>query len=377
MQKSNPSVVISGLGLWHPEESISNEELVEAYNGYAELYNAENADAIAAGEIEAKPLSTADFIAKASGIKSRYVYRKEGILDIHRMRPKLEVRSNEELSHQAEIALNSARLALAAANKKPEDIDAIIVSCTYKQRDYPAIACEVQNELGIEGFGMDMNAACSAATFGLHRAYEMVAAGTARCVLAINPELTSPQNNWRDRDSHFIFGDVSTATVVERAETCTSKHSYEILDLKPVTVYSNNIRSNFGYLSYVDDSDPFGPDKFFIQNGRLVFKEVCPMVASHISSQLEDLNIPVTDVKRFWLHQANINMNTLICKRLLGREATQEEAPIVLDEYANAACAGSLIAMNLYHEDLKPGDIGVICSFGAGYSIGSLVVRKR
>ena len=101
------------------------------------------------------------------------------------------------------------------------------------------------------------------------------------------------------------------------------------------------------------------------------------MAAEHISSQLESLHIEVADVKRWWLHQANINMNTLIGKRLLGSEATAEEAPIVLDRYANTASAGSLIAFNLYHEDLQAGDTGVICSFGAGYSIGSLVVRKR
>ncbi len=376
---SEKNIVISGVGIWTPTESVTNEELVEAYNGYVVKYNAENAAEIEAGTVEAKPLSSAEFITKASGIKSRYVYRKDGILDINRMRPKWEERSDDEISHQAEVALIAARKALAAANKKPEDVDAVIVSCAYTQRSYPAVAIEVQEQLGIKGFGFDMLVACSAATFALQRAYEMVKAGTARCVIAINPELTSPQNNWRDRDSHFIFGDVATATVVESDDTISpeAQHSYDVLSTKAQTVFSNNIRSNFGYTSYADDTDPYGLDKFFIQNGRKVFKEVCPMAAEHISSQLESLDIEVADVKRWWLHQANINMNTLIGKRLLGREATAEEAPIVLDRYANTASAGSLIAFNLYHEDLQAGDTGVICSFGAGYSIGSLVVRKR
>jgi len=377
MKSSSNPVVISGVGLWTPEHSVSNDELVLAYNGYVERYNSDNAEAIAAGDMTAKTGSSSEFIEKASGIKSRFVYRKEGVLDIDRMRPLLEERGNDELSHQGEMALNAARKAIAAAGKKPEDIDAVIVSCAYTQRSYPAIAIEVQAQLGIEGFGFDMLVACSAATFALQRAYEMVAAGTARCVLAINPELTSPQNNWRDRDSHFIFGDVATATVVETADSCQSAHSYEILDTKAVTVYSNNIRSNFGYTSYVDDSDPYGADKFFIQNGRKVFKEVCPMAAEHISSQLTSLGLEVGDIQRWWLHQANINMNSLIVKRLLGRPATEREAPIVLDRYANTASAGSLIAFNLNHEDLQAGDTGVICSFGAGYSIGSLVLRKR
>ncbi|PIE23628.1 MAG: beta-ketoacyl-ACP synthase III [Neptuniibacter caesariensis] len=377
MTQQQTPIVISGFGLWNPEYSISNEELVSAYNAYANNFNQHHAAEIEQGSVNAKPLSSAEFITKASGIKNRYVYRKEGALDPERMRPYIEPRENSELSHQAEMAVNAARKALSAAHCEAADIDAVIVACSYTQRAYPAIAIEVQHELGISGFGFDMLVACSSATFSLQRAYEMVKAGTATRVLVISPELTSPQNNWRDRDSHFIFGDVAVATVVESADSCRSDESYEILGSKAATLFSNNIRSNFGYLSYTDDSDPFGEDKFFIQNGRKVFKEVCPMAAEHITSQLKDLGIDNSEVKRWWLHQANINMNLLIAKKLLGREASAEEAPIVLDQYANTASAGSLIAFNLHREGLESGDLGVICSFGAGYSIGSLVIRKR
>lgn len=370
-------IVISGSGLWNPPHVVTNEELVQAYNGYAEKFNTENASAIEAGTVEAKPFSSAEFIEKASGIKTRYAYIKDGILDIDRMRPSIPEREEGELSHQAEIALNSARVALKEANKEASEVDAVIVSCAYTERSYPAIAIEVQDALGIQGFGYDMLVACSAATFALQRAYEMVSAGTAKCVLVVNPELTSPQVNYRDRDSHFIFGDVSTATVVESEETCKSKHSYEILATKAVTVFSNNIRSNFGYITNVTDADPYGDDKYFHQEGRSVFKEVCPMAAQHILDQIDELGLTPVDIKRWWLHQANLNMNLLITRRVLGRDATAEEAPIVLDEYANTASAGSLIAFNLHHKDLQEGDIGVICSFGAGYSIGSLVIKKN
>ena len=370
-------VVISGSGLWKPPHVITNEELVSSYNAYAEKFNLENAAEIERGELEEKPQSSAEFVEKASGIKARYVYIKDGILDIDRMRPRIPERQENELSHQAEIALHAARAALNEANKDASEIDAVIVSCAYTERYYPAIAIEVQNELGIEGFGFDMLVACSAATFALQRAYEMVTAGTAKCVLVINPELTSPQVNYCDRDSHFIFGDISTATIVESEETCTSRPSYEILGSKALTQFSNNIRSNFGFITNSTDADPYGPDKLFHQEGRSVFKEVCPMAARHITEQLSELDLAPEDITRWWLHQANLNMNLLIAKRVLGRQPTLEEAPIVLDEYANTASAGSLIAFNLYHKDLREGDIGLICSFGAGYSIGSLVLKKR
>jgi len=379
MRQHQPSseVVISGTGLWTPEHIITNTELVYALNAYAEKYNSEHSAEIVAGTCKSVAGSDPDFIEKASGIRQRHAYVKDGILDINRMRPNIPERSDDELSHQAEIALAAAQKALLDAGKTAADIDAVIVSCAYTQRAYPAIAIEVQDALGISGFGFDMLVACSAATFALHRAYEMISAGTARAVLVINPELVTPQVNFCDRDSHFIFGDVATAVVMERADTASSQHQYEILGTQAQTMFSSTIRSNFSYMSRASDSSPFGPDKLFHQEGRTVFKEVCPMAAEHISNHLTLLNMNVTDVRRWWLHQANINMNLLIAKKLLGRAATAEEAPIVLDRYANTASAGSIIAFNLHSADLQAGDVGVICSFGAGYSIGSLVVRKK
>lgn len=370
-----PNVVISGSGLWTPPYSISNEELVEVLNKHADRFNDANAEAIEQGDVTALAKSDAAFIEKASGIKQRFVYERDGILDLDRMRPNIPARAEHELSQQAEMAVAAAKSALEDAAKSAADIDAVIVSCAYTQRAYPAIAIEVQDALGVEGFGFDMLVACSAATFALQRAYEMVRSGTAKAVLVINPELVTPQLNYADRDSHFIFGDVATAMVVESEDSVQAAQYFRILDTKSVTKYSNNIRSNFGHLSRAADVDAFATPNLFHQEGRKVFKEVCPMAAEHMSSQLAALNIENHQVKRWWLHQANINMNVLIAKKLLGHTASEDEAPIVLDRYGNTASAGSIIAFNLYHKDFRAGDIGVICSFGAGYSIGSLIIE--
>lgn len=371
------NIVISGTGLYTPENSVSNDELVQALNDHADSFNEANAAAIEAGEVAAKSKSSSEFIEKASGIKNRYVYRKEGMLDIDRLCPIIPVKDEDETCDQALMAIEAAKEAMAAANKTAADIDAVIVGCAYTQRAYPAIAIEVQTALGIDGFGFDMLVACSAATFALQRAYEMVTAGTARAVLCINPELVSPQLDYSDRDSHFIFGDVATATIVEAEDTATSDHCWDVLSTKAFTSFSNNIRSNFGHIARANDVDAFSRPNLFHQSGRKVFKDVCPMAAEHISEHLGRHDLTAQDVKRWWLHQANINMNLFISKKLLGRDATAEEAPTVLDEYANTASAGSLIAFHKHSRDLKQGDYGVICSFGAGYSIGSLVVRKR
>ena len=105
------NIVLSGSGLWTPDNIITNEELVTAYNSWATKFNEENTQAIAAGHCEEVPLSSVEFIEKASGIKQRFAYVKEGILDVNRMRPKIPLRGNDQISDQAEIAIKAARQA--------------------------------------------------------------------------------------------------------------------------------------------------------------------------------------------------------------------------------------------------------------------------
>jgi beta-ketodecanoyl-[acyl-carrier-protein] synthase len=370
--------VISGTGLYTAPHAISNEELVASYNAYVSQFNAANAARIAAGEVAELDESSVEFIEKASGIKRRYVMDKSGVLDPQRMRPKFAPRANEALSMQAEMAIAAGRDALAAAGRLPSDVDLVLCAASNMQRAYPALAIEIQHALGIEqGYGFDMNVACSSATFALEQAVNAVKTGSARAVLVVSPEICSAHLAWKDRDCHFIFGDVGTAIIVESAETATSSNRWEVLGSKLATRFSNNIRNNAGFLSRCEDRDPADRDLLFVQEGRKVFKEVCPLAAEHITTHLGSLGLLPAGLRRFWLHQANLAMNQLIGRRLLGRDATADEAPVILDEFANTASAGSIIAFHRHSQDLVAGDLGVICSFGAGYSIGSLVLRKQ
>lgn len=367
---------ISGSGLFTPAESISNAELVDSYNRYASAYNETHAADIEAGRLAPLALSSEEFIVKASGIQSRFVLDKAGILDTEVMHPRLPQRPETERSIQCDISVAAAREAMERAGKRPEDIDMVIVACANMQRAYPAMAIEIQEALGIDGFGFDMNVACSSATFGLQTAADAVAHGSARAVLMVNPEICSAHLNFRDRDSHFIFGDACTAVIVENEDNLNTDRPFEILGTKLLTKFSNNIRNDFGFMNRTE-VPPRHPDELlFRQQGRKVFKEVVPVAQDLIVSHLEQLGLGVADLRRLWLHQANINMNHLVARRVLGRDPTPEEAPVILDRYANTASAGSIIAFHLHHDDLQPGDTGVICSFGAGYSAGSVVVRR-
>jgi beta-ketodecanoyl-[acyl-carrier-protein] synthase len=357
-------------------QAFTNAELVQAFNAYADLHNERNAARIAAGELPAVVHSSVEFIEKASGIQRRYVLEKSGVLDPTRMKPRFAPRADDELSLMAEIALDAARQALQAAGLQGSDIDGVLCAAANMQRAYPAMACEIQQAVGAGGYGFDMNVACSSATFAIEQAANAVRCGTATRVLVVNPEITSAHLEWRDRDCHFIFGDVCTAVIVEAEETARSADRWRILGTRLATQYSNNIRNNAGFLNRCEDTDPDARDKTFMQEGRKVFKEVVPLAAAHIEQHLRSLGMTPADMRRFWLHQANLGMNQLVVKRLLDRAVDDDIAPIILGEYANTASAGSIIAFHLHRADLAPGERGVICSFGAGYSIGSVVLQR-
>jgi beta-ketodecanoyl-[acyl-carrier-protein] synthase len=371
-----PSVSITGTGLFTPPETITNAELVASLTEATLKWNAEHAEQIAAGDLAERALPDEEFIVKASGIERRHVMEKSGVLDPARMRPRLDTRAEHELGIQAEMSLPAIDEALAQAGRSRSDVDAVIVGCSNLQRAYPAVAIEIQDALGAGGWGYDMNVACSSATFSVQAGVDALRNGSANCVVVVNPEITSGHNNFELRDFHFIFGDACTALVLERSADAAVSTGWEVLGTKLATKFSNNIRNDFGFLNSSESVERDPQELVFRQNGQMVFREVCPMVADHIVAHLSALDLDAGDVRRFWLHQANLKMNQLIAKGVLGRLPSDEEAPVILDEYANTSSAGSVIAFHLHRGDLHAGDVGVICSFGAGYSVGSVVVRK-
>lgn len=367
---------ITGTGIEIPPHSISNEELVEVFNRWVER---ENKRRNGEGE-ELLALSDSEFIHYASGVESRHVIEPTGILDPDRMAPNIPARDDEELSVEAEFAIASAKRAIEAAGHEPGDIDMVICSASHHQRPYPSIGIEVQKWLGTSGAAFDMSLGCSSCGAAMHVATGLVRAGAQRRVLVTCPEIISGHLNFRDRQTHFIFGDASASVVIEALEDDeTRPGAWEILDTRLWTQMSNNIRTNFGFLNRASQerTDIVEMEGNLIkQVGNRVFKEVTVAASRFMKDFLADNWLSPSDVHRYWLHQANGRMNAMIMKLVLGHEADRDRAPIVLDRLGNTAAAGAIIAFNENSDDLKTGNYGLICAFGAGYSIGSALVRR-
>jgi beta-ketodecanoyl-[acyl-carrier-protein] synthase len=366
---------ITGAGVWHPEHVLTNQELCDAFNEFVRRENAKNAAAIAAGTAQPLKESSPEFILKASGIEQRYVLDKTGVLDPERMCPNLPERPDDQLAIQAEMAVYAIQRALGAAGRTGEDVDLVVCGASMMQRQYPALAIEIQNAIGARGFGFDLTLGCSSATAAMQMASNAIRSGTATCAVAVAPDIMTGHNNWRERDGHFLFGDAAVAVVIEPIERARPG-AWEILSTRAQSKWSANIRNNFGFLNRCDPPTQFAPDKLFYQAGRRVYKDVVPAASKFIADHVAAHALAPQQVARYWLHQANQNMNDLIAERVLGRAATREEAPVIITEYGNTASAGAPIAFTLHSDDLPAGSIGLMVSFGAGYSFGSLLVQR-
>ena len=375
MSRTTTGTAITGQAVWHPDPVLENPELCDAFNEFVRRDNAKHADEITAGKRVALKESTPEFVVKASGIIRRYVHDKTGLLDPERMCPNIPDRPEDQLSVQAEYAINAGKLALAKAGRTAEEVDLVVLGASNLQRMYPAISIEVQGAIGAHGWAFDMLLGCSAATGAAIMASQAIQTGSAKCALVVVPELTTAHMNWRERDSHFIFGDASVALVIEPA-LHARPGSWEILSTRMQSKWSNTIRNNAGYIDRCDPSTQFNIDKLFHQQGRRVFKDVVPLASKFITEHAAAHELAPAQVSRFWLHQANRKLNEVVAEWVLGRPATRTEAPIILDEYGNTASAGSLIAFTHHNEDLPAGSHGVMCSFGAGYSLGSLMLQR-
>ncbi|MFD2058599.1 hypothetical protein ACFSQT_37600 [Mesorhizobium calcicola] len=133
--------------------------------------------------------SDSDFIVHASGVRTRHVIEREGILDPTRMAPRIPVRPDDALSLEAEFGIASARKALDHAGLKPSDVDLVICSASHHQRPYPAIAIEMQEAWAPRAPASTWDLAALPRRPPLHMAVNLVRSGAHKRILVTTPEI--------------------------------------------------------------------------------------------------------------------------------------------------------------------------------------------
>jgi beta-ketodecanoyl-[acyl-carrier-protein] synthase len=385
--------IITGRGLALPADSLTNADVASmvdrdrlsawvARNEWCRKRLAELAAGNGAATADRAALERrafADYVEQRIGIRTRRVVDRVAIL---------EHRASGSGLFASDLGAEAARRALAAADVAADDLDVVICGTSSPDRVYPATAIEIQHRIGAHrSHGYDLLAACSSFVFGLEVARALLAGGVARRVLLVAAEYFTCGVDYRDPDSAFFWGDGAAATVIEAAELGRPKGGYEIVDTLCRSRLSDNIRTGLGgtrplvadvalgdgKAAFVEPGSP--AYRYFYQNGPAVYREVVPF-AVQLTRELLDRNACATDdVRVFMFHQASRLILDGIERRLLGAGGGRGRLAVNLDRLGNTSSSG--VAICLAEEGaMQPGELACMTAFGAGYTVGSALLRR-
>jgi 3-oxoacyl-[acyl-carrier-protein] synthase-3 len=272
-----------------------------------------------------------------------------------------------------QLASRAAEKALAAAGVSAEEIDLIAVATLTPHMMMPSCACFVQAEIGAKkAFAFDLNAACSGFLYGLDMASKYIAANPEMKVLLIGSETLSARMNWEDRNTCILFGDGAGACVL----TGAGVQQRGIIDCN---LYSDG---SLWKLLYMDSPASRNPDLFleerngcFMQmTGRDVFKYAVRAMENAVLDLLDRQQVSIHDISLIIPHQANIRILSKLAERI---GADQEKVFINVDKYGNTSAASIPIALDEASRQnrLEQGDIVLFCSFGGGFTWGSMLMQ--
>lgn len=273
----------------------------------------------------------------------------------------------------ADLATQAALDALASANMKGSEIDLIIVASSTPDTIYPAVACQVQSEIGaVNAAGFDMALACSGFVYGLVIAQQFLLSGTSKNALVIGADIHSRFTNWHDRNTCILFGDGAGAAILKAHPGRETNVLANDLHLDGTKGMELTLFTQAENCPLVEPKTPV--NDYVYMNGREVFKFAVGVVPKSILAAMEKAGISIEDVDHVILHQANIRIMQAMSEKL---NIPQERLIVNLDKYGNTSAASIPIALNeaVLAGRVKPGETMVLCGFGAGLAWGTTIMK--
>ena len=274
----------------------------------------------------------------------------------------------------SDLSVEAAKRALAERGIGASDLDAIIVATVTPDMLFPSTACVVQHKLGAKGvWGFDLSAACSAFVYALQVGAQFIATGAHKKVMVIGADVMSSIIDYTDRATCVIFGDGAGAVILEPAED----DSVGMID------FMHEIDGAGGCSLYMPGGGSLHPathetvDKkmhFVHQDGQAVFKFAVRKQAEICEKLLARNNLKGSDIKTFIPHQANKRIITATADRL---GMPPESIVINIDCFGNTTAGTIPLAMETARQQgkLKKGDLVLLASVGAGFTIGAALLR--
>jgi 3-oxoacyl-[acyl-carrier-protein] synthase III len=254
------------------------------------------------------------------------------------------------------LGIDAARQAMVRAGVTGDDIDLVILCTSTPDEAMPASASVIQQELGVRGGAVDMNAACSGFVYGLVAADGFLRAGMQR-VLLIGSETMSRIVDWDDRGTAILFGDGAGAIVLEQGAG-------------PGRVLGFDLGSD-GSLRHILHADVGGTIEM---DGPEVFRRAVRVMVESARAALASAGVGVDDLALFVPHQANTRIIASACAKL-GIDADRTVNILPTTGNTSAASIPMALADAADAGRLASGDLVLVIGFGAGMSWASAVIE--
>ena len=273
----------------------------------------------------------------------------------------------------SDLAVEATKRALAERGINANEIEAIIVATVTPDMLFPSTACIVQHKLGIENvWGFDLSAACSAFVYALQTGAQFVATGAHKKVLVVGADVMSSILDYTDRATCILFGDGAGAVILEASE-----------DGAGIIDFEHEVDGSGACALYMPGGGSLNPsthetvDKkmhFVHQEGQSVFKFAVKKMAEVCETLLLRNNVQASDIDCFIPHQANQRIIKATSERL---GLKPESVVINIDRYGNTTAGTIPLAMQTAREEgkLKKGDLVLLASVGAGFTVGATLLR--
>jgi len=274
----------------------------------------------------------------------------------------------------SDLAAEAAREAIRRARLDPTDIDFIVVGTTTPDMMFPSTACLVQHKIGAtHAWGFDLGAACSGFTYALTTAAQMVMAGGSKHALVIGADVMSSIIDYTDRTTCVLFGDGAGAVVVEASDD----EGIGIID------FENYVDGSGGDALCMPAGGSLRPASldtveqrmhYVKQDGAAVFKFAVRNTEEAARRILDRNGVKPCEIDLFVSHQANRRIILSATERL---GIPQEKVVINIERFGNTTGGTIPLALNdaVEHRRLKEGDLLLVASVGAGFTVGAVLMR--
>lgn len=269
----------------------------------------------------------------------------------------------------SDLCVEAAKVAMAAAEITPDDIDLIIVGTTSPDLIFPNIATLIQRRLDIHGCpAFSIEAACTGFIYALTTADKFIRAGESKCALVIGAEIITKLVDWKDRSTCVLFGDGAGAVIVKPSEQqgIISCHlgadgKYKDLLYYPVGASKDLHKAGRG-------------DSKIIMSGNEVFKVAVKTLGGVAEQAMAANGIDKNDLDWLIPHQANLRIIQATAKRL---NLPMEKVIVTVQDHGNTSAASVPMALDVGVRDgrVQRGQLVLMEAFGGGFTWGSVLMR--